>query len=106
MMMYSINGIKRAGSDFAGGIIDATEYTFRIRSYVENYAENKDIELPKLGEIFEKAEHHTNVVCSLQNFEDEDSILLYQGKYVDGYIRAIKDFVDKDYNPDFVKKEK
>jgi len=90
-----------ADNNFTGHITLGSKVWNTITSAMQEFADDEVKEpLPKLDKLFEKAKHHTNVVCNLQNFEDEDSILLYQAKYVDGYIQAVKDFVDKNYNPD------
>lgn len=56
--------------------------------------------LPSTEELFEKAKYYTDVICNLQNFFDEDEILISRMRYIHGYEQAIKDFVNDDYNPD------
>ena len=55
--------------------------------------------LPTLNELDTKAKEYSKR-CSLQNFYDEDEIILEEMRYMHGYEQAIKDFVNPKYNPD------
>ena len=55
--------------------------------------------LPSFDEIYQRSIKYSDVECNLQNFNTEDEIAIERTRYCDGYIQAIKDYVDSEYNP-------
>ena len=55
--------------------------------------------LPSFDEVYQRAIKYRSVECNLQNFYSEHEIIIQRIRYCDGYIQAIKDHVDSEYNP-------
>jgi len=54
--------------------------------------------LPTFDEIYQKAIKYSDD-CNLENFYSEGEIIIERTRYCDGYIQAIKDYVDSEYKP-------
>ena len=55
------------------------------------------IDLPTQDELFEMARDYCYNKCSLQNFFDEDEIIIIMNHWCSAYTEAIRKFVDSDY---------
>ena len=60
----------------------------------------KKKKLPTIDELWERSRVYAMDECFLQNFENEDDITISRIRYMHGYEQAIKDFVDKKYDPE------
>jgi hypothetical protein len=57
---------------------------------------NTPIELPSDEELWLMSEQHA-AFCELQNFFDEDEIIIIRHHWIKGYEKAIKDFLNSEY---------
>lgn len=53
--------------------------------------------LPTFDEIYQKSIQYSDIECNLQNFYSEGELIIERTRYCDGYIQAIKDYIDSEY---------
>lgn len=88
--------VYRSTSDFVA--LDLEGDTCQITHWMNAPKNPNECEkLPTSEQVYEKSKSYTDIECNLQTFFDEDEIEIQRMRYMDGYAKAITDFI----NPNF-----
>lgn len=92
-----LENVYKSSNDFVA--LDLEGDTCQITHWMNAPKSPNDCEkLPTAEQVYEKSKSYTDIECKLQYFFDEDDIEIQRMRYMDGYAKAITDFINPNFN--------